>query len=443
MKCSVWPTDCVITCNGLYLLLPKHVREMSLRGVVEEAGLSLSACASTLGVDYGIFQQWADSQREMPPAYASILAAVLGVSAEVLTAKPHFGSRSGSKAEPAAIWFKFRGNEFTDADRESILLIRRLGHNANLLEQAVQGQANRSWSLLFQNIRESVNAQASPQEQGRVAARSFRSLTQFGSGGRGSGDVLRGALRAKGILVIESPIPGSKMEGCSFLVGDNQSERPCIFVNTFRSTWFRRNTVIMHELGHALFDQNSGVEIDTVSDPNDDSKLSRTSITEVRAEVFARECLLPKNLVLSFFSQEGIHANRLLPESLAALVAFSGVEKKTVIEILQDYQLIDEVLASQYLAFEIAEELRKISDHALSTKEFISKIGLDVASSWINKRLTTLTSRGLLLPVTYVKSVIDAVRGFKISLGRACELLMIDRETFEIRFPDVTREVAE
>jgi Zn-dependent peptidase ImmA (M78 family) len=418
------------------------VRKMSLRAVIEGAGLSLYACASTLGVDYEIFQNWADGKREMPPSYTAVLAAVLGVKQEALTSKALSATRGASKSEPPAIWFKLRGTQFTDADRESILLLRRLGHNTNQFERAVEGHPNRSWYSLFRDILENVDVQASPQSQGRIAAQLFCGLTQFGSGGKGSSEILRGNLRAKGILIIESPIPQSQIEGCSFLVGDAASQRPCIFVNTFGTTWFRRNVIIMHELAHSLFDQNSGVEIDTVQS-DADSYGPDKELTEARAESFARECLLPKKLILSFCSQNGVKANFLTAKSLAALVAFSGVEKKTVVEILRQNEFIDDDLATQYQSFDIADDLRELSVHALNTAEYINFVGLEVASSWLNKRFTTIASRKLLLPVAYVMSIVEAVKVFKISIGRACELLMIDTETFNTRFADVVCEVSE
>ena len=413
---------------------------MTLRAVIEGAGLSLPACATTLGVDPDLFQQWADSQREMPPTYVALVSAVLGVKAEAWSAKGTSKSRTDPKSEPAAIWFKFRGKEFTSADRESILSVRQLGHHANQLEVAVDGQANRSWTLLFKNVLEAVDLQDSPQAQGRAAARAFCGFTQFGHGGKGSAEYLRGSLRAKGILLIESPLPKSDIEGCSFLVGDSSSQRPCLFVNAYRSTWFRRNVVIMHELGHAIFDQTSGVEIDKLSDASGSEQDNAQAFTEIRAESFARECLLPQNLILSFFSSHGVKASKLLPDSLAALVAFSGVEKKTVIEVLKSSELIDAALATTYESFDISSSLRAETLHALSTREYIDKIGLASAKSWLNKRFTTTTPQRLLLPVSYVKNVLEAAMGFKISLARAAELLMIDPETFHIRFAEAISE---
>ena len=411
---------------------------MSLRAVIEGAGLTLSTCARALSVDPHIFAEWADSKREIPPSYAEILSVILGVEPARLTDR----SATTRRAEPSAIWFKFRGKEFKEADRESILLIRRLGHNLNQFERAVEGQTNRTWELLFQQVLKDHNPQDSPQSQGRAAAKVFRGLTQFGSGGTGSSEYLRGNLRSKGILVIESPIPKSHMEGCSFLVGESTAQRPCLFVNSFGSTWFRRNMVIMHELGHAIFDPSTGAEVDSISSQVE-QRNERDSLSEIRAESFARECLLPKSLILTFCQKFGVKVTHFTPEALADLVAFSGVEQKTVIDLLQEYDLIDYSLAARYEAFEIWDLLKAITDHALSTSEYVDKIGADATRLWSNKRFTSIGQRNLLLPISYVQSVLDAVKALRVSISRAVELLMIDRETFDTRFAYALSEVTE
>jgi Zn-dependent peptidase ImmA (M78 family) len=416
---------------------------MSLRKLIEGAGLGLDACADVLGVDHEVFQQWADSQREMPPSYASVLAATLGIRSDALTSKALAGARNAAKVEPAAIWFKFRGNEFSDADRESILLVRRIGHNANQLELSTLGQTNRAWEVIFKTVMQDVDLQASPQDQGRQAAKTFCELNQFGHAGRGSSEILRDNLRSKGILLIESPISNSHIEGCTFYVGDSASQRPCIFVNTYKTTWFRRNVIIMHELGHAMFDHTSGVKVDVLS-PDGESKINKNSLVELRAELFAQETLLSKKLLLSLCSQSGLKVSSLTPDGLAELVAKSGVEKKTVVNAMLDYALIDEALFQQYLSFDIADKLRELTDHALDTQEYINKMGEESCVEWESKkRFTSLSKQKLLLPVPYVKAVLDAVKSFKISISRASELLIIDEDTFRSRFQNLTAEVCE
>ncbi len=414
---------------------------MSLRKVIEDAGLGLAACADVLGVDSNVFRQWADGQREIPPIYATVLAAALGIKPEALTSRA-LSSKSAQRLEPAAIWFKFRGSEFTSADRESVLAIRRLGHNANLLEQAATGKVNKTWDVLFQSTMRAVDLQSSPSEQGRAAAHVFCELNQFGHGGKGVGEILRDRLRSVGILLIESPLPHSQVEGCSFYVGDSSAQRPCIFVNTYKTTWFRRNVIIMHELGHSLFDSTSGGQVDTV-ESTETASINKENLIEVRADAFARETLLPKKVLLSILNRNGLRPTTLTAEGLAVLVADSGVEKKTVVDVLVEQELIDNALATHYTSLEIADHLRRVSDHALNTREYIAKIGQQAASAWTGKRMTTFATHKLLLPVPYVKAVIDAVKGFAISISRAADLLMIDEETLVSRFPELAAEVSE
>ena len=57
--------------------------------------------------------------------------------------------------------------------------------------------------------------------------------------------------------------------------------------------------------------------------------------------------------------------------------------------------------------------------------------------------MTSSTKRKLLLPVPYVKAVLEAVKAYSISVSRAAELLMIDENTFSSRFSDVAAEVME
>jgi Zn-dependent peptidase ImmA (M78 family) len=413
---------------------------MSFRNVIEGTGLTIEACADVLGVDRELFQQWSDGQKEIPPAYAVLLAAILGVRSEILLAKSREGSVNAGNAGPAAIWFKFRGSSFHDADRETILLMRRLGHNANQLEKAVRGGTNRTWEILFEEVRKGIDYQAAPQEQGREAARVFSELTQFGQGGTGCSEILRDSLRSRGILLIESPIYKSRIEGCSFYVGEGTSQRPCLFVNNYTTTWFRRNLVIMHELGHAIFDQTNGGEIDVAEDEATDQTL-RISVSELRAQTFAKETLLSKSILLPTLNRNRMKAASLTPIQLATLISETGIEQRTIVEIMLERGMIDNVLADTYLAYDVWGILKSLTDHALSTREYINKIGKKAAAAWTNKRFTTTSARRLLLPVPYVKAVLDAVRGLSISTGRACELLMIDQYTFSERYPEM--ELAE
>lgn len=299
---------------------------------------------------------------------------------------------------------------------------------------------NRTWDIQFEKVKMAVDLQSSPEEQGRTAARVFSELNQLDYGGKSSTEIIRQRLRLQGILLIESSITGSQIEGCSFYVGDSELQRPCLFVNNYKTSWFRRNSIIMHELCHAIFDRTSGGEVDLrLTDGG--ALRDRQSLEEVRANIFAQEALLPEKLLVSIFHRNGIRPTTLTAQTLALLVAQTGVERKTIIEVMLQNEMIDDALAHQYRTFDIGCELREQTDHALSTAEYIEKIGKHNAKAWFNKRFTALSGRKLLLPVYYVESVLSAVQTFSISISRACELLMIDEYVFRERFPQIVDEV--
>jgi hypothetical protein len=157
-------------------------------------------------------------------------------------------------------WYKFRKRELVDADRELVILIRQVGHFLNELEEVTR-QKSVQWKFLFEAIRSNVNMQAPLREQGTAAAQIFRQSTSLAHGAKGSGEVLRGVLRALGVLVVETPIQESRIEGCSFYVGAGNAPRPCVFTNTHHSTWFRRNSALMHEIGHSIFERFTGASL--------------------------------------------------------------------------------------------------------------------------------------------------------------------------------------
>jgi hypothetical protein len=92
---------------------------------------------------------------------------------------------------------------------------------------------------------------------------------------------------------------------------------------------------------------------------------------------------------------------------------------------------------------DIAKDLHELSQHALSTEEFLELVGATNAQEWIGKRTTTLTPRTMRLPVGYVGAVVDAYRNAQISTGKAAEYLMIDDSEVIERFGDIYAGVEE
>ena len=118
-------------------------------------------------------------------------------------------------------------------------------------------------------------------------------------------------------MVIETPAKESDIEGCSFFVGPAGKERPSIFANSYKSTWFRRNRVLLHELAHAIFDVESviaSLDFESHAKAEDD-------ILEKRADAFAQEALVPSNVLVHYLQRHGLKGEQLDAEGMAELVA--------------------------------------------------------------------------------------------------------------------------
>jgi Zn-dependent peptidase ImmA (M78 family) len=378
-----------------------------------------------LGYSPRLFQEWAAGQRPIPPSIAAHISSVLGVEAVHLLAPPR-KPLDEAAIEPA-IWFKVRSQGLGLADRELVLLVRQLGTFYEELEH-IRSEGSSSWKWLFEQVRQDINVQAPPREQGRLAAQTFRRLREWNKGRSGIGEILRGSLRSMGVLVVESPIADSKIEGCAFPVG--HQGRPCIFANTHNTTWFRRNAVILHELAHLIFDLGSeGAALDTF-----DSPPSKDELSERRAEAFAQEAAVPREVLTHIAQGHGISwKSPLTPDDLAIMMAKTHVELRLIIRAAVEYELIEAQQVESLQQLPIGDRLKGISDHALSTKEYLAKVGR-AAEDWIAKRSTTVPSRKLMLPVNFVNSVVEACREGLVSVGRAAQLLMVSEEVFVERF---------
>jgi Zn-dependent peptidase ImmA (M78 family) len=389
------------------------------------SGLDATTCAGLLGYSPRLFQEWAAGQRPIPPSIAAHISSVLGVeTSDLLT--PGRKPLDETAIEPA-VWFKLRSQGLGSADRELVLLVRQLGTFYEELEQ-IRSETSSSWKVVFEQVRQEINAQAPPGEQGRIAAQVFRRLREWNKGRSGIGELLRGSLRSLGILIVESPIADSKIEGCAFPVG--ASQRPCIFANTHNTTWFRRNAVILHELAHLIFDLGSeGAALDVF-----DSPPSKDELSERRAEVFAQEAAVPHEVLAHIAQRHGISwKSPISADSLALIVADAHMEPRLIVKSAIEHGLLEQHQRDSLLQLPIWDRLKRVSDHALSTKEYLAKAGR-AADDWSAKRNTTILSRKLMLPVNYVNSVVESCREHLISIGRAARLLMISEDTFLERF---------
>jgi DNA-binding transcriptional regulator YdaS (Cro superfamily) len=392
-----------------------------LKDIVKATGLSHEAFAGVLGIDPQLFNEWLVGQRPIPAFLLPQLSTVIGVSVQDLA--------SGKRISDApAIWYKLRDTRLVQSDRESILLIRNVGFFLAQLE-TVTNSKNVLWEALFEQIRGTVNKQAPPSDQGKLAAQLYRSSRHLSHGARGIGLAIRDNLPGTGLLVIESPLPHSTVEGCSFYVGESGSEVPCLFANTYGSTWFRRNLVLMHELGHALFDLDS--EAVSVDYKGEEDYLA---LQERRAQAFAQEMLVPMEVLRHIQSTTGFKWEDLRPRDLALLVSKTDVEARTILKAATEAGFINDVLCVKYADYDIWGELKQLTPRALDTKEFLRQtIGENCV--WpANKRTTTISAARLRLPVSYVKKVLTAAREENISVRKAAEMLMMDKDVLSERF---------
>jgi Zn-dependent peptidase ImmA (M78 family)/transcriptional regulator with XRE-family HTH domain len=403
-----------------------------LQRVLNSASIDPHVCAELLGLNPQLFAQWASGQSNIPESVLPLLSAVLGVPQSALAVSPRAAKNLSDSDVTPQIWYKFRGPELVDADREYVVLIRQVGHYLNELEEVTR-QKSVQWKNTFDTIRNTVDIQAPPREQGKTAAALFRQATSLGHGATGSGEILRSLLRAMGVLVFETPLAQSRIEGCSFYVGSNTAPRPCAFANTHHTTWFRRNVILMHEVGHAIFEPFTGATLDFVGAQENDTQ-------ELRAQAFAQETLVPKEVLFHVAQSNGIKWSALNEVGIARLVADTHVEQRMVISAAIDAGFIGVERRDELSRVDISSHLRSFSDHALTTDEFLEKTGQE-SFDWMGKRTSTLTPRPIRLPIGYVNAVVDACHNRQISPAKAAEYLLIDEQEFVSRFGDIYEDV--
>jgi Zn-dependent peptidase ImmA (M78 family) len=400
-----------------------------LKAILEAAKLDSAFCAELLGVPRDQFSQWLLAARPIPDFIIPELCSILGVREKELAPKRMLRNASESMLAPA-IWFKLRDERLTEADRELVAVIRKLGFYLTQL-QSIRGRVTR-FDPLFRSVRDRVDKTAPPAIQGKVAALAFRSASGLGQREIGIGEALRPFLRALGILVIESPLSKSSVDGCSFQVGYEGSLTPTLFANTYGSTWFRRNVILMHELGHAIFDlDNEQVAVDYKDE-------DASGLSESRAQAFAQECLVPKSVLVQFASRFGLKWESLTEKDLAILISNCHVEQRLVLRAALEAELIDQEHFEKYILFDCAGWTREFSPHALSTQEYIDTLSSDASRWWLaENRNTTVGTRTVRLPSGYIAQVLDALNANEISSRKAAEMLLMDEESVQERFGEL------
>jgi Zn-dependent peptidase ImmA (M78 family) len=406
---------------------PDRQMGLTLRDIIDSTKLDPAFCAELVGVATDQFQEWLTGT-PIPRFVIPELSSILGVPEKTLVSCGSGMARAqDSGAIAPAVWYKLRNERLTTCDREMVGLVRKLGYYIDQL-QCIRSSRVRRFEVLFKTIRGEVDRTQPPTLQGRAAAVAFRSTADLAHGQQGIGEWVRPTLRRLGVLVVESPI-NSDVEGCSFMVGTEASQTPCVFANSYRSTWFRRNAVILHELAHAILDlENDQVAVDF----KDGSK--QAEFSELRAQVFAQECLVPRSLLVHVANHFGLKWSELTAEDVAHIVAHSHAEQELVLKAAFEHELIDAEELERYRHYECDALVRRLSTHALTTREFLRTYAAE-SPKWVaENRNTSVGRRPLRLPSAYVGEVIGAFRCGEISLGKAAEMLMMEEDTFRDRF---------
>ena len=404
-----------------------------LKDILDAALLSSDYCADLLSVPRERFAEWVEG-KTIPKFILPEITSILGISERDLSSKPRSGYVAEGVLAPA-VWYKLRDTKLSRTDREMVGLIRKLGFYMGQLDK-VRGTGLPQYPTLFAEIRKRGDTAASPAVQGQLAAEAFRAISGLSKGQRGIGEVIRSYLRVSGLLLVESPLPESTIEGCTFKVDVRGDTRACLFANSYTSTWFRRNAVLAHELCHAIFDvETEQVSIDYLDEENN-------ALNEQRAQAFAQDFLVPRSVLAHYTSQMGIDWSSLSATTLAKLIAEIHVEQRMLLNAAFGAGLITADQVEAYRALDCSDALRSVSEHALSTPEYLSQPGNESAKWIAENRTAKVGARRLLLPVGYVKQVLEAVTCEEISIGKAAEMLMTDEQTFLQRFGDLVPQAA-
>lgn len=394
-----------------------------LSDIVHATNLTEEFCADLIGAAPDHFNEWMSGKRSVPRFLIPELISVFGATRE------HIQHPVPPEISPVGpVWFKLRTeNKVNTSDLEMIGMTRKLCFRIGQFF-AFKGYQTDAYRSAFDIAREGALAYGDPEEQGRVAATIIRDQFGWSHGATGIGELLRPNLRHKGIVVVESSFRDAVVNGCCFTTAGPKSEMVCLFVNNYGINWFRRNAVLLHELAHAIFDLSpQSLSIDYKAENQSDS-------SELRAEAFSRECLLPKRVLVHYQNHFGFKWESLTPVALAHLIAECHAPQQMILKAALDYALINNEQFIRCSQFECAAILEEITPHALSTKDYAKRLPPDQKRWLLADRSVKFGSRKLVLPASYVQSLIECVESGEISTARAAELSLMDCEDFSNRF---------
>jgi hypothetical protein len=114
----------------------------------------------------------------------------------------------------------------------------------------------------------------------------------------------------------------------------------------------------------------------------------------------------------------------------------------TVLRKACEHGFIDQAHSEIYRNVSIHDELKAVTERALTTVEFAETYKEIGSLPSVSSRMTTIPARALRLPVPYIARVLNAVKDGVITEAKAAELLMIDDDTFSARFGNQGQDAA-
>lgn len=383
---------------------------------------SLAACSPKQ------MEEWLAGQRQIPVSVARRISAAVGVPVELIVGPASRTIGGPEKALPP-LWLKAREKKLAQTSVTALavtrLLVSKYDEAVSLLEDA-PGE----YKQLLNDIRGRVDLQATPETQGQVAADAFLKLTGLGQGARPIGEVLRGALRNRGLLVIETPINDKTLEGFCIPVGAGARARPCLLANSFTTTWFRRNEILLHELGHAIFDLEGAFALFDVKRPDEDGQ-AVSSLAEERASSFALHALVPRRLLVAV----GLSLSDLRGASVAEVIAKTHAEQGLIARAAVRHGLMSEEEAERFRSVKVSQqELIRATPHARGLASLSKDQLADPRVREWESRKTTFPISGIRLPIPFVQVVLRALEERKITAAKAAELLMVRTADLSTRY---------
>lgn len=394
-----------------------------IENLLESLNLTAGDFCELLGCDRQRLEGWRASGSILPGPEADLLADATGISFEAILS-------TGGRVTPSPIWQKARPHESDEVSALAAAHARILGARY-IAVQALLGSASNQFAEIVRGMRESSSVADRPEDQAALASQYFLRKTGLGDGARPVGEVIRGFLRSCGFVVLEIPVRRAGLDGFLTFVNSGGIERPLIVANSYRTTWFRRNYVILHEVGH-LLDADPSASIFDRGIPAD-------SDSERRADSFALRTLVHERL-LRGLQASGLRIGGADEHELAALVAQTHAEVRHIARAAHLYGMIDEREARNLAEREISKEvLEAATPHGACLSRAAAAHGYvrEPRARQIlarEKRRTEWPIKGLTVPVPFVLAVKDALDRNRITEARAAELLMVSEKQLAKRF---------